>query len=130
MANSSTQAKPAQPKQPAKQEPTYYAPAADVVEKSEGYIVYLDVPGAKAGEVDITYDDDILTVEAPIQARQPDDQQYVVREYGIGPFRRSFRIASPINPDGIRAELKNGELILTVPKAESAKTRKIQVKTA
>lgn len=61
--------------------------------------------------------------------RQPADQQYLVREYGVGRFSRSFRIASPVEPDGIRAELKNGELSLFVPKAESAKVCKIAIKT-
>src|SRR5690348_5683146 len=98
-----------------------YAPAVDVLETNEGYLFYLDVPGAKSGDVDVTYEEQTLTVEAKVPARQPGGQAYIVRQYGLGPYRRSFRLATPVNPDAIRAQLKNGELVLTVPKAESAK---------
>lgn len=107
-----------------------YAPAVDVLETNEGYVFYLDVPGAKSGDVDVTYEEQTLTVEAKVPARQPAGQVYIVQQYGLGPYRRSFRLATPVNPDAIRAQLKNGELILSVPKAESAKTRKVAVKTA
>jgi len=106
-----------------------YSPLVDIVETNDGYTFYADLPGVKAGDLDITYEDDTLTIEAKVAPRQPKDQQYLIHEYGVGGFSRSFNIATPVNPDGIRAELKNGELCLFVPKAESAKVRKIAIKT-
>ena len=107
-----------------------YTPTADVLETSDGYVFYLDVPGAKGGEVEVTYEEQTLTIDAKVPLRQAAGQPYIVRQYGVGPYRRSFRLATPVNAEAIRAALKNGELILTVPKAESAKTRKVAVKTA
>jgi len=106
-----------------------YTPLVDIVETNDGYTFYADLPGVKAGDLDITYEDDALAIEAMVVPRQPADQQYLVQEYGVGSFSRSFRIATPVEPDGIRAELKNGELSLFVPKAESAKVRKIEINT-
>lgn len=107
-----------------------YTPTADVLETNENYVFYVDVPGATGGEVEVTYEEQTLSIEAKVPARQPAGQAYIAQQYGVGPYRRSFRLATPINAEGIRAELKDGELILTVPKAESAKTRKVAVKTA
>lgn len=52
------------------------------------------------------------------------------REYGVGHFYRQFTLNTPINPDAIRAQFKNGVLELYVPKAEHAKVRKIAIKSA
>ena len=71
-----------------------------------------------------------IGIRAKVQPRQPQAQAYIDREYGVGDFYRSFVIGTAIKPEAIKAELKGGVLTLTVPKAESAKTRKIPVKTA
>lgn len=104
-----------------------YTPLVDILETNDGFTFYADVPGAKAGDLDITYEDDTLTIEAKVQPRQPQDQEYLVKEYGVGNFSRKFIINAPINSEGIRAELKNGELKLFVPKSEAAKTKKIPI---
>jgi HSP20 family protein len=105
-----------------------YTPPADIFECGDGYRVYLDVPGARLGDVDVTYAKETLTVHARVKPRRASGQEYLAREYGVGDFQRSFNVTAPIDGAGIRAELKNGELSLFVPKAESAKTRKIAIK--
>jgi len=109
---------------------TYFTPLADIVETGEEFIFQADLPGVKAGDVDVSYENGVLTIEGKVQPRQPAGQGYVWREYGVGHFYRQFSLGTPINLDGIRAELKSGVLELHVPKAESAKTRKIEIKTA
>jgi HSP20 family molecular chaperone IbpA len=108
-------------------QPTYYTPLVDVIETGEGFTFNADVPGAKPGDLDINFENGALTIEAKVQPRQPENHNYVWREYGVGHFYRSFNISAPINVDGIRAELKNGELSVYVPKAESARSKKIKV---
>ena len=112
------------------QAPVWYTPLVDVIENGEAFVFQADLPGAKAGDVDVSYENGVLTIEGRVQPRQPEGHGYVWREYGVGHFYRQFTLGTEINADGIRAELKNGVLELHVPKAESAKTRRIEVKTA
>jgi HSP20 family protein len=108
---------------------TYFTPLADIFEKDDAFIFKMDLPGVQASDVDISYEDGVLTVSGKVQPRQPQNANFIWQEYGVGPFYRQFILRTPIDASGIQAELKNGELTLTVPKAESARTRKIQVKT-
>ena len=105
----------------------YYTPLVDVIENDDAFVFQADLPGVKAGDVDVTYENDVLTIQAKVSPRQPAGRRYVWREYGVGHFYRSFTVDRPVNVDGIRAEMKNGVLELYVPKAESSKPRKIKV---
>ena len=107
---------------------TYYAPLVDVVETREAYLFQADLPGAKAEGLDVSYENGTLTIEARVEGRQPGEGRYLWREYGVGHYYRSFSIETPVNVEGIQAELKQGVLNLYVPKAESARGRKIPVK--
>lgn len=109
---------------------TYYTPLVDIIETDDAFMFKADLPGVRAEDVDISYENGVLTLLAKAQPRQPQGTRYLWQEYGVGPFYRQFILSTPVNPDGIQAELRNGELTLTVPKAESAKTHKIQIKTA
>ena len=108
----------------------WYTPLVDIIENNDAFIFQADLPGASAGDIDVSYENGVLTVAANANPRQPQGHRYVWREYGVGHFYRSFTINSPVNVDAIKAELKNGVLELYVPKAESARPRKIQIKTA
>ena len=116
--------------QQAAQPQTYYTPLVDVAETPDAFVFEADLPGARAHDLEVSYDNGTLTIEAKVQPRQPENQQYAWREYGVGHFYRSFTINTPIDADAIKAELKNGVLELYVPKAESAKPKKIQIKSA
>jgi HSP20 family molecular chaperone IbpA len=109
---------------------TFYTPLVDIIENDEGFIFAADLPGVMPGDVDISYDNGVLTIDAKVQPRQTHNQSYLWQEYGVGHFHRQFTLNTPIDVNAIKAELKNGELTLTVPKAESARTRKIQIKGA
>jgi HSP20 family molecular chaperone IbpA len=110
--------------------PTYYTPLVDVIENADGFVFQADLPGVKAGDVDVSYENGTLTIEAKVTPRQPANHDYLWREYGVGHFYRSFDIETPVDADGVKAQMKNGVLELYVPKADVAKTRKIDVQTA
>ena len=74
-------------------------------------------------------DNGILTVEGKIDFGKYEGTQPVYSEYNIGPFRRSFRISSQIDQGKIKAEMRDGVITLTLPKAEQAKPRRIEVRT-
>ena len=107
---------------------TWYTPLVDIVENSDGFVFQADLPGVKSEDLDVTFEAGVLTISAKVHPRQPRGHGYVWREYGVGHFYRQFTIDAPVNADGIRAEFKNGVLDLYVPKTESAKTRKIEIK--
>ena len=109
---------------------TWYTPLVDVLETAEAFVFQADLPGVKGGDVDVTFENGTLTIEGRVQPRQRAGQSYVWREYGVGHFYRSFNIETPVNADGIKAELKSGVLELYVPKAETAKAKKIEIRSA
>ena len=109
---------------------TYFTPLVDIIETEEEFVFQADLPGVKPGEVDVSYENGVLTIEGKVQPRQPAEQSYAWREYGVGHFYRQFTLHTPVNADGIRAELRNGVLELHVPKHESARTRRIQIRTS
>jgi len=113
-----------------RQNAIYFTPLVDIVENSDAFIFQADLPGVQAGDVDISFENGVLTLAGKANPRQPANHNYVWREYDVGHFHRQFSLNTPVNVDGIRAELKNGVLELYVPKAESAKTRKIEIKTS
>ena len=106
---------------------TWYTPLVDVIENQDGFVFQADLPGVKAGDVDVSFENGTLTIQAKAAPRQPAGRSYLWREYGVGHFYRSFDIAAPVDAAGIKAQLKNGVLELYVPKAESARPRKIQI---
>jgi HSP20 family molecular chaperone IbpA len=108
---------------------TYFTPLVDIIENNDEFLFQVDLPGVKAGDVDVSYENGVLSIEGKVHPRQNPAQGYVWREYGVGHFYRQFSVGTPVNPDGIKAELKGGVLELHVPKSESAKTRRIEIKT-
>lgn len=107
---------------------TYYSPGVDIYETMGSFVFHADLPGVKAEDVEVNCDDGEIRIRGRVRPRQP-TQQFLWREYGVGDFYSSFTISAPIQVEAIKAELKNGVLTLTVPKAETAKTRKIPVIT-
>jgi HSP20 family molecular chaperone IbpA len=77
----------------------------------------------------VNVDNGVLTIEGRIDFNKYEGLQPIYSEYNIGPFRRSFRISSQIAQDKIKAEMRDGVITLTLPKAEEAKPRRIEVRT-
>jgi HSP20 family protein len=104
-----------------------YRPPVDITEKSEELLVHADMPGADPQSIDIQFEDRSLTIHASVPERQAEGTSYLLHEYGIGDYHRVFQVSEEIDATKISAEFKDGVLILHLPKAESAKPRKIEV---
>jgi len=104
-----------------------YQPNVDIIEKDDELTLLADVPGVKSDDVEINFDNGTLTVDGKVQPRQAEGTSYLLREYGIGDFHRSFQVSEAIDVNGVTAELSNGVLVLHLPKVEAAKPRKISV---
>lgn len=106
-----------------------YTPNVDIAETKDEILLFAEIPGARAENININYERGLLTLEARVEPRQKGGPAYLLQEYGVGDFHRSFQIGEGVDADKIHAEVANGMLTLHLPKAEAVKTRKIQVKT-
>jgi HSP20 family protein len=94
--------------------------------------VYMDVPGLNADTLEIELENDVLTVrgERPFPYATEDGDRSVRRiERRFGKFERSLRVPRGLDPDSVEASLVDGVLTLRIPKPESQKPRKVQIKT-
>lgn len=105
-----------------------YVPNVDIVDRSGDTEVYVDLPGAKPESVRVHFEGGVLTIDAEVPERQAAGTKYLLREYGVGSFHRSFRVADTVDASKIDARYRDGVLALTLPKAEQAKPRKIVVR--
>lgn len=105
-----------------------YSPSVDILESQDELTIYADMPGVSAGNIDIHFENGELTIFGRVANRPSGNEQYLLREYGVGDFFRAFTISEAINAEGITADCSNGVLTLHLPKVEAVKPRKIQVK--
>ena len=107
-----------------------FLPTADIFETEDALTVVLEMPGVDRNNIDVNVENGVLMIEGRIDFSKYEGLQPVYSEYNIGPFRRSFRISSRIDQDKIKAEMRDGIITLTLPKAEEAKPRRIEVRTS
>ena len=104
-----------------------YSPSVDILETKDELLLVADMPGVVSENIDIHFENGELFLHGKVAPRQAPDQSYVVHEYGTGDYYRVFTINETIDAEKINAEYKDGVLTLHLPKAESAKPRKIAV---
>jgi len=106
-----------------------WAPALDISERKDAYVVTVEVPGIKADDLDITLEDGLLTIKGERRFTQESSEQQFHRvERRYGSFRRSITLPSQVQAEQIEASFEDGVLEVTVPKAEEAKPKKITVR--
>ena len=117
----------------ASMEPTrsmpYYRPNVDIIELEDRLDMKVDLPGTSSEDININFDKRSLTIHAKVQQRQPDGTIFLLREYGVADFYRSFQVGETMDTTRIDAKYNNGVLRLSIPKKEEAKARKIEVKS-
>ncbi len=106
-----------------------YKANADIIEKQDEILLIADVPGARAEDIEVDYENGELSIHGRVEPRQDEaTTNYLLREYGVGDFYRSFKIGEGVDASKIVAEVKQGVLTLYLPKADAVKPRKIEVK--
>ena len=105
-----------------------YIPRADVYETDEAYVLEVDLPGVSQKSLNISLEKDVLTIEGTREAGDYEGYKLDYGEYGAGEYERSFSLGDGIDSEKIGAKLENGVLAVTLPKAEGAVARKIEVK--
>jgi HSP20 family protein len=104
-----------------------FLPVTDIFETDQALTVVLEMPGVGKDNVDISVENDILTIEGRINYSKYEGLEPVYTEYNIGHYVRSFQLSSKIEQSEISAGLKDGVMTLVLPKAEKAKPRKIKL---
>lgn len=107
-----------------------YRPNSDIYEDENHIVLVTDMPGVAPGDVDVTLEQRVLTIRGRLGVERPEGYRAIYSEYGEGNYERAFTLSEDIDQDHIEANHKDGVLTLKLPKAERAKTKKIQVKTA
>lgn len=108
-----------------------YAPPLDILETDDELILTVEIPGIETKDVEISLSGDVLTI-AGQKLELPADERarYHRMERRHGSFERNVRLPIPVEPQDVRAESRNGLLVITLRKAESQRPRKIPVKGA
>jgi len=108
--------------------PSY--PAMNAWTNDNSAIVTAELPGVRPEDIDITVEEDMLTLRG---SRQPEEVGEGVtfhrRERRFGSFTRTFRLPFDVDADKVEARFQNGVLSITLPRAEADKPKKIAVKT-
>ncbi|MDR3633035.1 MAG: Hsp20/alpha crystallin family protein [Isosphaeraceae bacterium] len=115
--------------EPAQEPRAYLTPPIDIHEGPDGLILEADLPGASENQVRIQLEDNVLTLHATITSPAPEGARPLHEEYHVGDFYRSFILSDEVERSRITAELRNGVLRLLLPKADRAKTRRIEIKS-
>ena len=110
-----------------------WVPAIDVVEKKDAYLLYAELPGVDASAVEISFEQNVLTLKgtkaSSIETAKDGEVRVYAAERITGSFERSVRLPEFVDSEKIQAEFVNGLLTVTVPKARAAQLRKIDIKT-
>ena len=102
-----------------------WRPAADVARSEEAYTVRIDVPGVRREDLGIEVDEKILHVSGELAAPAEGESRSGTRRYGRFDYRAQLPVDADL--DSISAELTDGVLTVTVPRAEEAKPRRISL---
>jgi HSP20 family protein len=103
-------------------------PAINIWEDEDNILFEAEVPGLTMNDIELFVVGNELTVKGERNEERDERKTYHRRERGIGSFSRVIHLPVDINADKVEAVLKNGVLTVTLPKAETAKPRKVEVK--
>jgi len=108
---------------------TAWAPALDISERKDAYLVTVELPGVEIDDLQITLEDGLLTIQGERHfAHDSSEQQFHRVERRYGAFRRSITLPAHVMGDGIEATADDGVLQIMVPKMEEATPKRIQVR--
>jgi HSP20 family protein len=100
----------------------------DVSESDQAYTVCASIPGIKPEELEITLQNNLLTIRGEMKSEQErEGEQWHLRERRFGQFQRTISLPSNVDPNQVGAEYENGVLTLTLPKSEEVRPRRISV---
>jgi HSP20 family protein len=108
-----------------------WAPTVDIFEKGEDLVIRAEIPGVSKDDIDINVENNTLTIRGERKREEEFKQEQAYRAERIyGSFLRTFSLPRTVDSSRISASYRDGVLELTLPKAEEAKPKKIQIQAA
>jgi HSP20 family protein len=104
-----------------------FQPNVDIRDAGDEVIFVADIPGAKADGIDVTFEDGVLQMHASVPPREQPGRT-IRQEYGIGHYRRSFRLGEGFDASQITADYARGVLTVHVPRLATVRPRKVEVR--
>lgn len=106
-----------------------WVPSLDISETKGELVVKVDLPGIDPKEMDISLNDDVLTIKGEKkQEKEEKEEGYHLVERNYGSFTRSIRLPKEVQSEKIKAVYKNGVLRITLPKSKEAMRKEIKIK--
>ena len=100
----------------------------DIAREGDNYIIQVSLPGVGPDNIDVTVEDNVLTIKASTQSEHDNkEREYLIRERQVASFHRSLRLPDIVDTESINPSYKDGVLTITIPKAESKKTKRLKV---
>ena len=110
----------------------FFVPSLDVVERADAYLISAELPGVDPSTVDISFENNTLTLRGTKQPSLRREENEELRVYTAerlsGEFERAVRLPEYVEGDKIEATYAHGVLTITVPKAAAARPRRIEIK--
>ncbi len=108
-----------------------WAPAVDIKEENDKFVLHADIPGVKPDEIDVSMEEGVLTIKGEKKTEATTEQEGYKRvERSYGSFYRRFSLPDTANADAISAKSQHGVLEIVIPKREAVKPKKINVSVA
>jgi HSP20 family protein len=106
-----------------------WVPSVDITETLNDFKVLVELSGVKKEDVKINLENNVLSISGERKTPKIEkDTEYIRTERYYGQFKRIFRLSELVKEDGIKADLMDGVLTITIPKAEKAKPKEIPIK--
>lgn len=105
-------------------------PPVDVIEDASGIILFADLPGVSKETLNLQLETNSLTIEGQVALTIPQEMESSHAEVKVPRYRRTFTLSKELDGEKATAEFKNGVLKLSIPKAQHAQPRKIEINVA
>ncbi|MFW6314742.1 MAG: Hsp20/alpha crystallin family protein [Desulfohalobiaceae bacterium] len=102
-------------------------PAADILQKDDSYYILIDMPGVSKDKLEISVDENVLSVQADTTYESQEQESLIENEFGNMRYVRKFTLSDNVDKNNIQANLKNGLLRLYLPKSPESKPKRIEI---
>ena len=106
------------------------SPATDILEREDGFYVFMDIPGVRREDLKIDINENELLVTGRALQGASDKETFLEVQFGPGEYARAVSLSDRVDRENISANLKDGVLTLRLPRLEKAAPRRIPIHTA
>jgi HSP20 family molecular chaperone IbpA len=106
-----------------------YLPDVDIYEAGDEIHLRANMPGVDQHSVEVTVENNVLTVEGQAHIDEPQGHELAGQEYAVGKYRRDFTLSNDVDAGAVKARMQHGVLELTLPKREEVKKKQIKIES-